>query len=124
MNTSWKVAAGLPGLVFVAMGLLWLVAPGFVSGQLRMELLSGDGLSTQIGDLASFFLVMGACILIGLNTGNRVWLYPSIMLLGLAAIGRTISWLFHGAALAIDMIVVEVVVATILIIVSGKLADR
>jgi hypothetical protein len=106
------------------MGLGWLIAPGIVAGQLRMNLLTGDSLSTQIGDLAALFLTTGICILAALNTGRAVWLYPAIMLLGIAASGRLIAWFFHGAGLTIDMIAVEVVVATLLVVLSGKLADR
>lgn len=122
MNTTWKAIAGLPGVVFVAIGLIWLVAPGFAASQLGMTLLTGVGLSTQIGDLASFFLVMGGSILIALYMGQRVWLYPPVMLLGFAAFGRVVAWAFHGAAFAIDMIAVEVIVAGLLFIASKKLA--
>ena len=122
MNTTWKAIVGLPGVVFVAIGLIWLVAPGFAASQLGMTLLTGVGLSTQIGDLASFFLVMGGSILIALYTGQRVWLYPPVMLLGFAAFGRVVAWAFHGAAFAIDMIAVEVIVAGLLFMASKKLA--
>lgn len=122
MNTTWKAIVGLPGVVFVAIGLIWLVAPGFAASQLGMTLLTGVGLSTQIGDLASFFLVMGGSILIALYTGQRVWLYPPVMLLGFAAFGRVVAWAIHGAAFAIDMIAVEVIVAVLLFMASKKLA--
>ena len=122
MNTTWKAMAGLPGVVFVVIGLIWLIAPGFAASQLGMTLLSGVGLSTQIGDLASFFLVMGGSILIGVITGQRLWLYPPVMMLGLAAFGRIVAWMFHGAAFAVDMIAVELIVASLLIIASKKLA--
>lgn len=121
MNTTWRILTGLPGMVFVVIGLIWLVAPGFAASQLGMSLLTGVGLSTQIGDLASFFLVMGSCVLIALKTGQRVWLYPTVMLLGFAAFGRILAWGLHGAAFAIDMIAVEIIVAGLLIMASKKL---
>ena len=120
MNTTWKILTGLPGVVFVVIGLIWLLAPGFSASQLGMTLLSGVGLSTQIGDLASFFLVMGGCVLIALKTGQRVWLYPTVMLLGFAAFGRIVAWGLHGATFAIDMIAVEIIVAGLLIMASKK----
>ena len=122
MTTPWKIAAAVPACVFVIVGLAWLIAPGFVSGQMRMDLLTADGLSTQIADLASFFLTLGATILIAIRTNRAVWLYPAILLLGIAAVGRVIAWLLHGAALAADMIVVEAVVATFLLFVARKMA--
>lgn len=121
MNRAWKIAAGVPAVVFVLVGLAWLLTPGFVSAQMRMPLLSGDGLSTQIGDLAAFFLAMGGCIIIALLSGRPTWLYPAIMLLIFAAAGRVIAWLAHGASLPVDMIFVEAVVAGLLVVLARKL---
>jgi len=89
---------------------------------MRMPLLEGDGLSTQIGDLAAFFLTLGGSIAIALRTDRTIWLFPAIMLLGLAAAGRVIAWLGHGASLLLDMIIVEVAVAGLLILVARKMA--
>ncbi len=111
---------GTAAVLFVLTGIAWLVVPTLVATKLGMTLLTGVGLSTQIADLASFFLTLGGCMLIGLTTGNRVWFYPAIMLLGIAAGGRILAWLFHDAALALDMIIVEVIVAALLYFVSGK----
>ena len=122
MNRAWKIAAGVPAVVFLSVGLAWLLAPGLVSAQMRMPLLAGDGLSTQIGDLSAFFVVMGGAIMIALLTNRSVWLYPAIMLLSFAAAGRVIAWLVHGASLPLDMIVVEVIVASLLIMVARKMA--
>lgn len=121
MSVAWRVAAGIPAVVFISLGVAWLLVPGFASAQLRMPLLEGDGLSTQIGDLAAFFLTMGGSIAIGLVTHRAVWLYPAIMLLFLAATGRLIAWLAHGAGLALDMIVVELVVGSLLVVVARKI---
>jgi hypothetical protein len=40
-----------------------------------MPLLEGAGLSTQIGDLGSFFITVGAMTLIGAITTTRHWFY-------------------------------------------------
>lgn len=122
MHPAWRIAAGLPAAVFISVGFAWLIAPEFVSARMRMPLLDGDGLSTQIGDLAAFFLALGTAIIIALQTNRSVWLYPPIMLLVLAATGRVIAWLAHGASLPFDMIVVELVVAGFLIVLARKMA--
>lgn len=119
-----KVMACAPALMFVGVGLAWWIAPQFVGTQFRMGLLTGAGLSTQIGDLAAFFLTLGGTILVGIASGNRVWLYPPIMLLGFAIVGRLIAWLAHGADLTFDMIVVEAVVIAILILNVRGLAKQ
>ena len=122
MDKSLKIVVGVLSGLFFVMGLLWLVVPGVIAGLMRMDLLTGDGLSTQIGDLASFFLTLGGTIALALITLRSVWLYPPVMLLGFAAAGRVIAWLLHGAGLAIDMILFEVVVATLLTITAQKMA--
>ncbi|MEL7471622.1 MAG: hypothetical protein AAFN27_24475 [Pseudomonadota bacterium] len=122
MDIALKVAAGLPAIAFVLLGLSWWVVPDFASAQLGMTLLGGVGLSSQIGDVASFFLTLGACILIGISTNNRFWLYPAIMLLTLATIGRLLAWAVHDAALATRMIAVEWVVLAGLFFLSHRLA--
>lgn len=123
MNKILSFVAGAAGVIFVAMGILWLVLPDIAGAQLGMTLLSGAGLTSQIADLASFFLTLGACILIGLATGNPVWFVPSIMLLGFAVIGRLIAWQVHDGALTGEMILVEVVVSLVLIGVAKTSKD-
>lgn len=122
MHRVWKIAAGVPAGVFIVIGLAWLIAPGFVAAQMRMPLLDGYGLSTQIGDLAAFFLTLGGSIAIAIFTHRAVWLYPAIMLLALGAAGRVVAWLVHGAGLPLDMIAVEVIVTGLLIVLARKMA--
>jgi hypothetical protein len=55
MIMSLRIVAGAAAALFVLTGIAWLVVPAFAATQLGMTLLSGVGLSTQIGDLASFF---------------------------------------------------------------------
>jgi integral membrane sensor domain MASE1 len=114
MNEKLRMPVGVIGFSFFVMGALWLVQPEFVAKQLGMSLLHGVGLSTQIGDMASFFLTLGGCLLLGFRTRLAYWLYPPIMLLSFAASGRVLAWLFHGASLALEMIVVEAAVAAVL----------
>jgi hypothetical protein len=115
MRAVLKIMAVIPALSFVLIGLAWWINPEFAARPLGMELMDGAGLSSQIADLAGFFLTLGGTILIGRFSGNRVWLYPPIMLLGFAIVGRLIAWFFHGADLTIDMIAVEAIVIAILV---------
>lgn len=109
------VVVALPGLLFLTMGLRWLVDPAGVAPELGMTLDVGIGLSTQIGDLSAFFLVAGLSILIALVTGQRTWYYPPAMLLLLAASGRLVAWVVHDAGLATQLIVFETVVGLLLL---------
>ncbi len=124
MNKVLKVLVLLPALLFIVTGIRWLFAPAGVAPNFGMSLEQGLGLSTQVGDLAAFFLTLGACMLIALVSGRRSWYYPAIMLLSIAAIGRVLAWLLHDAALAPDMIGVELVVSTILLLASRRLPEQ
>ena len=108
------------GFLFLFNGLLWLISPENIASSLGMPLLTGHGLSTQIGDLASFFLVVGIFSLIGAYTKKPYWLYTPAALVGFAALSRIIAYLAHGAALSTDKIFVEVAVMSILLFVAKK----
>lgn len=118
------VCVALLGVLFLTTGLRWLVAPEGVAAQLGMPLLDGVGRSAQIGDMGAFFLALGLFVICALTTAKRVWFYPAIVLLGLAALSRTVAWLFHGAPLAVDVIVPEVLITLLLLFASTRLAEQ
>jgi fatty acid desaturase len=121
MNRILRALVALPGIFFVVMGLRWLVDPAGAAGDMDMELLDGIGRSTQIGDLATFFLAVGMMILVGLITSQRRWFHvPALMLLG-TAIFRVLAWLLHDAALAGQLIALELVVACLLLFAASRL---
>ena len=113
----------LPALLFLVMGLRWLVNPAGIAPELGLTLESGLGLSSQVGDFSAFFLVAGLCVLSGLMTRIKTWYYPAVMLLAVAAVGRLVAWIVHDAALAAQMIVFEVVVASLFFTASRVLTD-
>lgn len=117
------VALTIPAILFVVMGLRWLVNPEGVAPELGLTIETGLGLSSQIGDLAAFFLVLGLTILIALVTNKRIWFYPPVMLLTITAVGRLVAWLVHGAAFAPQMIVSEIVVALLILAGARFLAE-
>jgi hypothetical protein len=114
----------VPALLFVVMGLRWQLDPGGIAPSVGLNLETGLGLSTQVGDLSAFFLVLGLCILIALVTGRRSWYYPPVMLLLITAIGRLIAWVLHGAALPIQTIGFEIAIALLLLTVARFLPER
>jgi hypothetical protein len=121
MNKALKLLVLLPAILFVVIGLRWLVAPAGIAPDFGLTLQEGIGLSTQIGDLSSFFLTLGICMLIALTSQRRIWFYPPMILLGITALGRIIAWLFHDATLTVDLILVELVLTLILIVASSRL---
>lgn len=113
-----------PAILFIVMGLRWLVDPAGAAEQLGMPLLDGVGLSSQIGDLAAFFLLIGLFVLTGIVTSERRWFYAPVALLLLAAVSRVLAWALHDAALAVPQIGTELIIAALLWFVSGRLCAR
>ena len=122
MKNVLRIVAGLVGILFFLNGLQWIINPANVAESLGMPLLEGVGLSTQIGDLGSFFITVGAMTLIGAITTTRHWFYAPSMLLLVAALYRTLSTLIYGAPFVMSAIVVEVVVGLFLIFVGSKIS--
>ena len=122
MKTVLRILVTLPAVLFVVMGLRWITDPAAAANALGMTLLDGVGRSSQIGDVGALFLSMGMMMLLALITARRSWFYAPAMMLALVAVLRLLAWLLHDAALALDMIVVEVVIAGILLFASSRLA--
>ena len=123
MKTLLRVLVTLPAVLFVVMGLRWITDPTGAATALGMTLLDGVGRSSQIGDVGALFLSMGSMMLLALITARRSWFYAPALMLSLVALLRVLAWLLHDAALALDMIVVEVVIASILLFASTRLAQ-
>ena len=121
MKNVLRIVAGLVGILFFLNGLQWIISPANVAASLGMPLLEGVGLSTQIGDLGSFFITVGAMTLIGVITTIRHWFYAPSMLLLVAALYRTLSTLLYGAPFVMSAIVVEVSVGLFLIFAGSRI---
>tara|TARA_R110000772_G_scaffold129051_3_gene236948 strand:- start:4436 stop:4885 length:450 start_codon:yes stop_codon:yes gene_type:complete len=122
-QNALRVLVLVPALLFIVTGVRWLIAPAGVAPMLGLTLEEGIGLSSQVGDLAGFFLTLGACMLIALISGHRLWYYPAIMLLAFAAVGRVLAWLLHDAALALQLIAPEVIIALLLLVAARYLPE-
>ena len=123
MKLLFRVLVTLPAILFIVTGLRWAIDPSGAATALGMTLLDGIGRSSQIGDVGAMFLFMGTMMLIALITAKRTWFYAPALLLSLIAVYRLLAWLVHDAALAMGMIVVELVVAVILLIAASKLSS-
>jgi len=122
MKNVLRIVAGLVGILFFLNGLQWIISPANVAASLGMPLLEGVGLSTQIGDLGSFFITVGAMTLIGAITTTRHWFYAPSMLLLVAALYRTLSTILYGAPFVMSAIVVEISVGLFLIFAGSRIA--
>ncbi len=124
MKNVLRVIAGLVGILFFLNGLQWIISPANVAASLGMPLLEGVGLSTQIGDLGSFFITVGAMTLIGAITTTRHWFYAPSMLLLVAALYRTLSTILYGAPFVMSAIIVEISVGLFLIFAGSRIATK
>jgi hypothetical protein len=122
MKTVLRVLVTMPAVLFVIMGLRWITDPTGAATGLGMTLLDGVGRSSQIGDVGALFLSMGMMMLLALITARRSWFYAPALMLILVAVLRLLAWLLHDAALALDMIVVEVVIAGVLLFAATRLS--
>lgn len=121
MDKIIKIVTGFFGVVLLGIGMRWLVDPGGAAGMIEMELLDGAARSSQVGDLAAFFLVAGSFALLGLITRNATLLYAPAALVGVAAFARTLSWLVHDAAL-VAAIGPEIVMCVVFLLASKRMA--
>jgi hypothetical protein len=108
------------GAGFALQGVGWLVVPDRAAAGLGMAVLDGVGRSTQFGDFAAFFLTAGLTMLVGVRSGHGRLLYVPAGLLGSAAVGRTVAWAFHGAALAPTFIGVEMATCLLLLVLARQ----
>jgi uncharacterized membrane protein len=121
MKKVLRVIVLLPAILFIGIGMRWLVDPQGAAAALGMPLLDGIGRSSQIGDVGGFFLVTGIMVVLGVITGKRAWFQAPALLLMMIAIFRILAWLLHDAALATSMIAVEVVLAVLFVFASARL---
>jgi hypothetical protein len=121
MRSPLRIATTVLGAFFVIQGLVWVLDPARAAEGLGMPLLDGLARSTQIGDLAAFFLTAGATILLGARPGRARLLYVPACLFGAAAVGRTLAWALHGAAFATVFIAIEFAAAALLVTAARRL---
>ena len=113
MRNFLRAACGLLGLLFLVNALGWATGPGSAAEGLGMPLLDGLGRSTQIGDIGALFVTAATLLLIGAWKERAGWLEAAAILLGSAAVMRTLAWAAHGADFAPVFIGAEVLTAVV-----------
>ncbi|MEH6588743.1 MAG: hypothetical protein V7746_00720 [Halioglobus sp.] len=124
MNKALTVIVSIPALLFILVGIGWLLVPSRVAAELGMPLLDGLGGSTQIGDLGAFFLCGGLIVIIGLVTQKREWFYAAALLLAGAAFFRTASWVLHDMPFATPQVAIEVILTVLMLFAASRLAKH
>lgn len=124
MNVLYRLLPVLPAILFVVIGLQWVVDPSGAASTLGMPLLDGLGRSSQIGDIGAVFLGAGFMILIASVSRNKAWLYAPALMVLLIAVFRILAWLFHSTPLAPQMVLTELLIASLLLFCSRGLTTK
>ena len=111
-----RILSGLIGVLMLLNCLWWILDPATAAKGLEMPLLVGLESNSQIGDFTSFFFTAGLFACIGAYRGEHVWLYPTISLIGSAALFRSYAVIAHGSEPLVSTIVFEIVMSAILIL--------
>jgi hypothetical protein len=121
MNKILRGITLLPGLLFLMVGIGWLIDPASAAKDLGMDLMTGMGLSSQMGDVGGFFMGGALMCIIGVITLNKTWLHGAALLAISAAVYRVVATLAHGADFAAASIVIEVVITAWLLFAASQI---
>ena len=119
-----RALVGVFGLIFLVNAAGWLVDASSAAEGLGMPLLDGVGRSTQMGDIGGFFVAVAVVFLGGAYRQDGQWLRGAALLLGSAALMRTLAWLLQGAAFAPEFIVPEIVLGSIAVFAASRLGGQ
>lgn len=123
MRIGRWVFSALVALIALFMGMnaaLWAFRPERAAELLRMPLLTGDALSSQM-DIGAFFFATSSFALLGLATRKPQWLIAGAIMVFGAASYRTIAYFLHDASFLGAMVAIEVFMGTILVLASRVL---
>ena len=114
LKKALRIISILIGVLSFVTAMRFAFTPASAAERLGMTLLEGPGASTQLGDIGALFL--GVAVLVGLaqRRGRAQLLLAPAILVGCAAVMRTLVFLAGHAPFAPQFIVPEVVMAGLL----------
>ena len=124
MNKFLLVLNAINGVLFIAIGLLWVISPYEAGANFGiLEISEGLGRSSLIGDVGSYFFCIGLMMILAAYTLRSIWFYAPAMLLGVTALFRVISWAAHDATFATQFIIIEIILITLLLVTSKRMSS-
>lgn len=112
-----RVLSGGIGLIFLLMGLGFLIIPEVFAMNLFLEPARAVGINSLRGDLSALFLGMSFFCLMGTFSSNRSLLFVPIVFLSIVVTGRLISYLVDDTPMVlVGSLVSEMVFLLILIL--------
>ena len=125
MNKFLVVLNAINGVLFIAIGLLWVISPYEAGANFGiLEISEGLGRSSLIGDVGSYFFCIGLMMILAAYTLRSIWFYAPAMLLGVTALFRMISWAAHDATFATQFIIIEILLITLLLVTSKRMSSQ
>ena len=125
MNKFLVVLNAINGILFIAIGLLWVISPYEAGANFGiLEISEGLGRSSLIGDVGSYFFCIGLMMILAAYTLRSIWFYAPAMLLGFTALFRVISWAAHDATFATQFIIIEILLITLLLVTSKRMSSQ
>ena len=125
MNKFLVVLNAINGILFIGIGLLWVISPYEAGANFGiLEISEGLGRSSLIGDVGSYFFCIGLMMILAAYTLRSIWFYAPAMLLGVTALFRVISWAAHDATFATQFIVIEILLITLLLVTSKRMSSQ
>jgi hypothetical protein len=125
MNRLLVVLNTINGVIFIILGLLWVISPYEAGANFGiLEIPEGLGRSSLIGDVGSYFFCIGVMMILAVYTLRGIWFYAPAMLLGFTALFRVISWLAHDATFATQFIIIEILLIILLLVTSKRMSSK
>jgi hypothetical protein len=96
MTQALRLAVGLGGLLFIVIGLAFLIHPAEMGALFFLTAEGSQGLATIRADLTGFFVVGGLFAVLGAWRQDPEPLKVPLLLLAIALFGRTVSIVVDG----------------------------
>ncbi len=126
MQRVLRYLSGFAGLLFLALGVMFLFAPGSQFDRFALLPEGNGGLSTLRGDMAGLFLGMAVFALAGAIRGSARLLAVPAGFLGFIIFGRLLNLMLDGRSatgpqsMMIEIVMAAIFVMTIVSLQSGK----
>jgi hypothetical protein len=125
MTQAIRIAVGLGGVLFILIGLAFLIHPAQMGALFFIEANGSQGLATIRADLTAFFVVGGLFAGLGAWRQDAELLKVPLLLLAIALLGRTVSLVFDGKGPeALQPMIVEAVFIALIVAAQRTFARK
>lgn len=114
MKKALRTISIVIGVLSFVTAMQFVFMPSRVAERLGMPVLEGVAASTQLGDLGAFFLAVAVLVSLAQRRGQAGLLLAPAIMVGCAAVMRTLVFLAGHAPFAPRFIVPELVMAVLL----------